>query len=117
MGGDAVAGGRGEVEALVEDVAPRQARAHEVPGEAEEGGARLSVDSAGAVEELVEERPQFGVIELTPARRGEEVVAADEGDDLGHPREPRGEERGHGEQGLRVGEPDPASIVPYIEGV
>jgi hypothetical protein len=44
------------------------------------------------VKELVEQRAQCRVVELPAARRGQEVVAADERDDLGDPREPLGEQ-------------------------
>src|SRR6185503_3883965 len=89
---DAVAGRRREIEALVEDVPAREARADEVPREAEQRGPLLGVDALGAVQEFIDQRPERDVVELAPARGGQEVVAADEHDDLGHPREPRRQE-------------------------
>jgi hypothetical protein len=89
---DAVAARRGEVEALVEQISAGEPGAHEVPGEPEQGRPRLGVDTVGAVEELVEQRAERRVVELATARRGQEVVAADERDDLGDPREPLGEQ-------------------------
>ena len=54
------------------------------------GGPRFRADPAGAVEEFVDQWAQRGVVELPPARRGQQVVAADEGDDLVGSDHPRG---------------------------
>src|ERR1700730_2430371 len=92
MVGDAVARRGGEIEALVEDVAAREGRPDEVPGKPEQGGPLLGPGALRAVEELVDQRPERAVVELASARRGQEVVAADEHDDLVDAREPRGEQ-------------------------
>jgi len=113
---DAVARRGGEIEALVEDVASGEGRADEVPGEAEQGGPLLGPGALGAVEELVDQRPERGVVELAAARRGQEIVAADEHDDLVHPRKPRGQQRPHRREGAPVGEPHPVSHVSPVLG-
>jgi hypothetical protein len=51
---NAIARGRGEVEALVEHIARPEGRADEVPGEAKQRGAVGGVEVVGAVQELVE---------------------------------------------------------------
>src|SRR5689334_23936015 len=86
MVADAVARGRGEVEALVENVAAGERRADEIPRETEQGGPLLRADILRAVQELVDERAEADVVELAPARGGQEVVASDEHQDLVHPR-------------------------------
>src|SRR6185369_15620435 len=88
VGVDAVAAGRRQIEALVEDVATAQPAAHEVPGQAEQGGAALGVDAVGPTEEFVDQRTLRGVVELRARGRGEQIVTADHRDDLVDTREP-----------------------------
>src|SRR6059036_2845717 len=88
---NSVAARGGEIEALVEEIPAPQSGSHEVPGDPEETCARLRVHPVGAVEELVEQRAEPGIIELPAGRRGEQVVAADQRDDLRDARKPLGE--------------------------
>jgi len=64
MRNDAVPAGRGQVEALVEQVARAEPGAHEVPRQSKQRGPRLGVDAARPVEELLEERAELRVVEL-----------------------------------------------------
>ena len=107
----AIAGGRREVEAFVQEAAAGERRPDEVPRQPEERGPVLGVDAIGAVHHLVDERPEFRVVELASGGRGEEVVTADERDDLGHTRHPLGEQRTHGIERPAVGKPVPVALA------
>src|SRR5262245_20132651 len=83
-----VARAGGQVEALVEFVAPGQRRADEIPREPENPRPLARGYVIGSAQELIDQVAQRGVVELVLARSCEQVVRADELDDFTNPRKP-----------------------------
>src|SRR5262245_7195750 len=100
---------RGEIEALVLLAAAGQRAPREIPGEAEDARTLLGADALGPMEEALDERTQGGIGELGCGRRGEEIVRAEETDDLVHAWEPQWKEASEGAEGTSIGEPHPRS--------
>ena len=79
---------RRQVEALVQLVAAGECAADEVPGEAEQPRAFPGVEPVRAAEVAVDQRPRLGSASCGRGRRREQIVRADEREDLGDAREP-----------------------------
>jgi hypothetical protein len=74
-----------------------------------------AVVSSAPSRHLVEQSAQLEVVQLVAAGGGQEVVAADEGDDVGDAGHAGGQQRRHGVEGGTVGKPHAVPFAPPAE--